>query len=169
MATREDFPISALADAYNLGSWESVEMLPGGKRDHYRLIAGSGEYAIRRSHRSKTYADMRFEHELVAYLRDSGFPAPVVVPTVSGDTCAAVDGDLYSVSVFVDGSGYEAGNAEHLRESARPCRVSPDLCVLPTLVVEIPGAVSERDHSRIAHQDASSRGDLRLRGRVCRP
>jgi hypothetical protein len=38
------------------------------------------------------------------------------VPTVSGDTCAAVDGDLYNVSVFVDGSAYEAGNAEHLRE-----------------------------------------------------
>jgi Ser/Thr protein kinase RdoA (MazF antagonist) len=52
-------------------------MLPGGKSDHYRLIAGSGEYAIRRSHRSKTSADIRFEHELVAHLRDSGFPAPV--------------------------------------------------------------------------------------------
>jgi homoserine kinase type II len=119
LATRDDFPVSALADAYDLGPWESIEMLPGGKSDHYRLIAGSGEYAIRRSHRSKTSEDMRFEHELVAHLYNSGFPAPVVVPTVSGDTCAAVDGDLYSVSVFVDGSGYEAGNAEHLRESAR--------------------------------------------------
>src|SRR5215212_1845880 len=119
LVTRDDLPVGALADAYDLGPWKSIEMLPGGKSDHYRLIAGSGEYAIRRSHRSKTSADMRFEHELVAHLRDSGFPAPVVVPTVSGDTCAAVDGDLYSVSVFVDGSAYEAGNAEHLRESAR--------------------------------------------------
>jgi Ser/Thr protein kinase RdoA (MazF antagonist) len=119
LATRDDFPVSALAEAYDLGPWESIDMLPVGESDHYRLIAGSGEYAIRRSHRSKTSTDMRFEHELVAHLRDSGFPAPVVVPTVSGDTCAAVDGDLYSVSVFVDGSGFEAGNAEHLRESAR--------------------------------------------------
>ena len=119
MITRDDLPVSALADAYDLGPWESIEMLPGGKSDHYRLIAGSGEYAIRRSHRSKTCADMHFEHELVRHLRDNGFPAPAVVPTVSGDTCAAVDGDLYSVSVFVDGSGYEAGNAEHLRETAR--------------------------------------------------
>jgi Ser/Thr protein kinase RdoA (MazF antagonist) len=121
VATRDDFPVDALADAYHLGSWVSVEMLPGGKSDHYRLLAGSGEYAIRRSHRSKMYTDMRFEHELVAYLRDSGFPAPVVVPTVSGETCAAVDGDLYSVSVFVVGSGYEASNAEErLTEKARP-------------------------------------------------
>jgi Ser/Thr protein kinase RdoA (MazF antagonist) len=51
-------------------------MLPGGKSDHYRLIAGSGEYAIRRSHRSKTSADIRFEHDLVAHLRDRGFLAP---------------------------------------------------------------------------------------------
>ncbi len=93
-------------------------MLPRGKSDHYRLIAGSGEYAVWRSQRSKTSTDMRFEHELVAHLRDSSFSAPVMVSTVSGDTHAAVDGDLYSVSVFVDGSGYEAGNAEHLRESA---------------------------------------------------
>jgi Ser/Thr protein kinase RdoA (MazF antagonist) len=116
---RDDLPASALADAYDLGPWESIEMLPGGKSDHYHLIAGSGEYAIRRSDRSKTSADIRFELELVAHLRDSGFPAPVVVPTVSGDTCTAVDGDLYSVSVCVNGSGYEAGNTEHLRESAR--------------------------------------------------
>jgi Ser/Thr protein kinase RdoA (MazF antagonist) len=47
---------------------------------------------------------VHFEHELVRHLRDNGFPAPVVVPTVSGDTCAALNGDLYSVSVFVDGS-----------------------------------------------------------------
>jgi len=29
-----------------------------------------------------------------------------------------VEGNFYSVSLFVDGSGYEAGDAEHLRESA---------------------------------------------------
>ena len=103
MTTRDDFPASALADAYDLGPWESIEMWPGGKSDHYRLSVGSGEYAIWRFHRSRNSTDMRFEHELVAHLCDSGFPAPVVVPTVSGDTCAALDGDLYSVSVFVDG------------------------------------------------------------------
>ena len=48
-------------------------MLPWGKSDHYCLIAGSGEYAIRRSHRSKTSADMRFEHELVDHPCNSGF------------------------------------------------------------------------------------------------
>lgn len=116
---REDLPVEALQSAYDLGPWESVELLPGGKSDHYRLVTERGEYALRRSHGSKTSADMRFEHELIAHLRDSGFPAPVIVPATSGETCAIVDGDLYSVSVFVDGSGYEARNTAHLRESAR--------------------------------------------------
>jgi Ser/Thr protein kinase RdoA (MazF antagonist) len=74
LVTRDDLPVSALADAYDLGSWESIEMLPGDKSDHYRLIAGSGEYAITRSHRSRTSADMRFEHELVRHLLQVHLP-----------------------------------------------------------------------------------------------
>lgn len=63
--------------------------------------------------------EVRFEHALVTHLRRNGFPAPVFVPGVDGDTSVAVNGDLYSVSVLVKGSRYQAGNAEHLREAAR--------------------------------------------------
>ena len=93
--------------------------MPGGKSEHYLVSAGSGEYALRRSRGSKTSSDIRIEHDLIAYLHEDGFPAPTIVPSASGDTCAAVNGYLYSVSLFVRGSGYRAGNAEHLREAAR--------------------------------------------------
>jgi homoserine kinase type II len=119
LTTREDLPINALESAYDLGPWESVELLPGGKSEHYRITAGSGEYVLRCSRRSKTSADMHFEHELIAHLHENGFPAPMVVRRAVGDTCAAVNGRLYSVCVFVQGSGYRAGNAEHVREAAR--------------------------------------------------
>lgn len=119
MVVREDLPVSRLAEAYDLGSWESVELLPGGTSQHYHVVTGRGEYVIRRSYQSKTPADARFEHELTAHLRGNGFPAPVIVPTSGGDACATVDGHLYSVSVFVKGSPYRAGNVEHIRESAR--------------------------------------------------
>jgi hypothetical protein len=52
---------------------------------------------------------MRFEHDPIAYLHENGFPAPSIVPSANGDTCAAVTGCLYSVSVFVRGSGCRAG------------------------------------------------------------
>jgi len=116
---REDIPVDTLMEAYDFGPWQSVDLLPAGKSQHYRIATDGGEYILRRSHSSRTLEEVRFEHALVAYLRDNGFPAPVFVPGVSGDTSVAVNGDLYSASVFVKGSPYQAGNVEHLREAAR--------------------------------------------------
>jgi homoserine kinase type II len=106
-------------EAYDLGPWQSVDRLPAGKSQHYRIATDGSEYVLRRSHSSRTLEEVRFEHALVAYLRDNDFPAPVFVPGVSGDTSVAVNGDLYSASVFVKGSPYQAGNVEHLQEAAR--------------------------------------------------
>ncbi|GBD14138.1 Homoserine kinase [bacterium HR25] len=112
-------PVEVLSRAYRLGRWESVRLLPGGKSQHYHIVTTGGEYVLRRSHRSKTAAAMTFEHSLIRHLRQHGFPAPEVVPTGEGGTWLSVDGRLYSVSVFVRGSPYQAGNREHLREVAR--------------------------------------------------
>jgi homoserine kinase type II len=116
---REDIPVDTLMETYDFGPWQSVDLLPAGKSQHYRITTDGGEYILRRSHSSRTLEEVHFEHALVAHLRDNGFPAPVFVPGVSGDTSVAVNGDLYSASVFVKGSPYQAGNIEHLREAAR--------------------------------------------------
>lgn len=116
---REGLPVDALAGAYDLGRWRSVELLPAGKSRHYRVVTDGGEYVVRRSHRSRTLEEVRFEQALVVHLRRHGFPAPEFVPSADGNTFVAVNGDLYSASVFVEGSRYRAGNAEHLREAAR--------------------------------------------------
>jgi homoserine kinase type II len=116
---REDIPIDKLMEVYDLGQWQSVELLPAGKSKHYRITTDGGEYILRRSHSSRTLEEVRFEHALVAHLRNNGFPAPVFVPCVSGETSVVVNGYLYSASVFVKGSPYQAENVEHLREAAR--------------------------------------------------
>ncbi|QIN81825.1 phosphotransferase [Rubrobacter tropicus] len=119
MFAREDLPVDALTEAYDLRPWRSVELLPAGKSRHYRVVTDGGEYIFRRSHPSRTSDEVRFEHALVDYLRRNGFPAPRFVPCVGGGTSVAVNGGLYSASVFVKGSQYRAGNVEHLREAAR--------------------------------------------------
>ena len=119
MDTEQTLPVDALMRAYDLGPWESVELLPGGKSQHYRIVTGRGEYVVRRSYRSKTMGGIYFEHELMAHLRRNGFPSPVVIPSTSGDTCVAVDGRLHCVSLFVRGSPYRAGRVEQLQEVAR--------------------------------------------------
>jgi homoserine kinase type II len=116
---REEIPTDMLMEVYDLGQWQSVELLPVGKSKHYRITTDGGEYILRRSHSSRTLEEVRFEHALVAHLRDNGFPAPVFVPCVSGESAFVVNGHLYSASVFVKGSPYKAENVEHLREAAR--------------------------------------------------
>src|SRR3712207_934973 len=106
-------------EVYDLGQWQSVELLPAGKSQHYRITTDGGEYIVRRSHPSRSLEEVRFEHALVAHLRNNGFPAPVFVPCISGETPVVVNGYLYSASVFVKGSPYQAENVEHLREAAR--------------------------------------------------
>ena len=106
-------------EVYDLGQWQSVELLPAGKSKHYRITTDGGEYILRRSHSSRTLEEVRFEHALVAHLRNNGFPAPVFVPCVSGETSVVVNGYLFSASVFVKGSPYQVENIEHLREAAR--------------------------------------------------
>jgi len=119
MTRAESLPLDALTTAYDLGPWESVRLLPGGKSQHYHVVTPRGAYVVRRSYRSKTWEALRFEHELMAYLRRHGFPVPEVVPCVNGDTAVAVDGRLYRVTAFVKGSGYQAGNVAQLQEVAR--------------------------------------------------
>jgi homoserine kinase type II len=119
LIAREDIPVDTLMEVYDLGQWQSVELLPAGKSKHYRITTDSGEYIVRRSHSSRTLEEVRFEHALVAHLRNNGFPAPMFIPCVSGETSVVINGYLYSASVFVQGFPYQAENVEHLREAAR--------------------------------------------------
>jgi homoserine kinase type II len=112
-------PVSELESVYDVGPWRSLERLPKGKSRSYLLSADNGDYVLRCSHRAKTDEGMRFEHELTAFLNRKGFPAPQAVPTRSGDTHVSLDGQLYCLWRFVEGSPFQAGNVAQLREAAR--------------------------------------------------
>jgi homoserine kinase type II len=112
-------PVSELESIYDVGPWGSLERLPKGKSRSYLLTAGGGDYVLRCSHKAKTDADMRFEHELTTFLTRNGFPAPQAVATRSGDTHVSLNGQLYCLWRFVEGSPFEDGNHAQLREAAR--------------------------------------------------
>lgn len=118
MGVETGLPIDALMRSYDLGTWHSVRLLPGGKSQHHYVATSRGEYVLRRSYRSKTVGAILFEHSLIRHLRQNGFPAPELVPTVGGGTWLSLDGRLYSMSVFVRGTSYQQGNREHLRQVA---------------------------------------------------
>jgi homoserine kinase type II len=119
MIATESLPLEALTAAYDIGPWEAVRLLPGGKSQHFHVTTPRGRFVVRRSYRSKTPESMRFEHELMMYLCRNGFPAPEVVPTVDGETHVAVDSRLYRITMFMQGTGYQSGNPHHLVHVAR--------------------------------------------------
>lgn len=119
MITADALPVEQLEAAYGLGPWTAIELLPGGKSQHFRFRAGNGVYVLRRSYRSKTEAGMEFEHSLISHLREHGFPAPTVLRTVEGLSYRRVGGRLYCITEFVEGDPYHAGNKRQLEEVAR--------------------------------------------------
>ena len=148
-AATEDLPRRALQRAFALGAWRRVEPLAGGKSQHHLVDTDRGRFVLRRSYRAKEADGIRFEHELVAHLRAGGFPAPELVPTVTGDACAEIDGRLWRVSVFVPGRAADGGNPAHvdavagalaryhdLVESFVPSVPAPDVALVPAALRE---------------------------------
>ena len=102
-------PRAVLQAAFDVGDWREVQPLPAGKSQHHLLTTTRGRFVLRCSYRSKHPEAVRFEHELVAYLRARGFPGPEFVPTVEGEPCAQVDGRLWRLAWFVAGQPASAG------------------------------------------------------------
>ncbi|MGH9008792.1 MAG: phosphotransferase [Acidimicrobiia bacterium] len=108
-----------LAAAFDLGDWEDIDLIVGGKSQHHLVTTNRGRFVLRRSYRAKAADDVRFEHELVAHLRGGGFPGPEFVPTRDGEPFAMIDDRLWRVSVFAPGQPARADDATHLETVAR--------------------------------------------------
>ncbi|WP_170319850.1 phosphotransferase [Polyangium spumosum] len=121
-ARREPRRIEAIGEAlmaYDLGLWESVRPLPGAKNDHYEITTNRGRYVLRRSRPTKTLEALRFEHELMSFLRSRGLPVPAIVPPAAGGTWVVVEDHLYRVTAFVHGAPYRSGELRKLQAVAR--------------------------------------------------
>ena len=114
-----DLPTAELLGEYALGPVESVTLLPGGKNQHHHLVTPAGAFVVRRSCRSKTAAALDAEHELVAFLRQHGYPAPEAATTGDGRSWTTVGGRLYTVWVYVPGRPFSAEEPGDLVAAAR--------------------------------------------------
>jgi Ser/Thr protein kinase RdoA (MazF antagonist) len=118
-AALEETPIEdVLRAGWEIGPPEDIRPLVGGKSQHFVIRTPRGEFALRRSYRSKTIASLAFEHALMAHLRAAGFPAPEVVPTRGGGTWLDVDGRLHTLTVFVRGEAPSGSDPVQVAEVA---------------------------------------------------
>ena len=61
---------------------------------------------------------IRAQHALIAWLRQGGFPAPTLVPTMDGDTLLMLNDQCYDVQAYIEGGPYDHHRPAHLEEAA---------------------------------------------------
>ncbi len=87
--------------------------------DNWIVETSAGRCFVK--HRHPSLAEPAFiaaQHALTRWLRNHGFPAPALLPTVDGETLLILDRECYEVQEYIQGSDYDRGRAAHLEEAA---------------------------------------------------
>jgi homoserine kinase type II len=98
------------------GAWRTEH---GFVNDNWIVETSRGRYFLKRRHPSLRQPDfIRAQHALIVHLRQSDFPAPILVPTIHGETLLVLDGECYEVQVYIEGTPYDHDRSVHLEEAA---------------------------------------------------
>jgi len=105
---------------YTLGELRAARQTKRGfVNDCWIVETEQGRYFLKRRHpRLRRPSLIRAQHDLVERLRSVGFPAPTVIPTATGETLLALDGELYEIHGYIEGDPYDHHRPEHLDEAA---------------------------------------------------
>ncbi|MBI4499370.1 MAG: phosphotransferase [Chloroflexi bacterium] len=119
VAERIASDLPELARRYRLGDIRGVEYLKSRVNDNYRLETATGAYALRLSSHKRAVEAVAYEHRVMAYLQERGFPTPPLVCTAEGEPQTVVNGSLYRLTRFVHGEPYDPDRPAHLAAIAR--------------------------------------------------
>ena len=88
--------------------------------ENWRIETPLGTYFLKHYHPSLCHPEIiRAQHALIAHLRRTGFPAPIILPTTGGDTLLELDGELYEIQTYIEGTFYNHERPAHFEEAAR--------------------------------------------------
>ena len=78
-----------------------------------------GRYFLKRRHPVlRNRSVILAQHALMDHLRKSGFPAPTILSTASGDTLLELDDELYEIQGYIEGAPYEHARLAHFQAAA---------------------------------------------------
>ncbi len=156
--------LGRLEKEYDLGPWGAWRRTESGtSNESWHVETGFGDVVVRRSHVLKTAQGLRFEQALISYLREQGYPAPVVVPTRTGTLSVTLDGVHHMVTKRLPGATYEWEAPEHLPTAAR------GLGWFHRLVGELPADQEAEQSSSLAMIDAQAQEHLQLALSIMEP
>ena len=112
--------LRVVLDHYDLGELKSAQRVGHGfVNENWILETVHGQYFLKRRH-----PDLRdptvicAQHALNKHLRQSGFPAPAILPSRSGETLLVLDNEYFEIQEYIEGSPYQDTNETHFRAAA---------------------------------------------------
>ena len=113
MLTQND--VERALKSYDLGIVRSARPASHGVVNETAIVETSvGRYVVRRNQRKLGRISLELRHRLMLWLRVRGFPAPRLIPALSGEMAVELDGRLVEVSTFIDGDEFNPDRPAHL-------------------------------------------------------
>jgi len=123
----ERVTVQDVLNKYDVGNPLRCRRPAGGQRSQTWLIStDKGRYVLKQYPDTLDIPAVEFEHALLEYLRQVGFPVPHLVYTRQGKTWLVLDGKLYACFEFLNGFRYSdyfffpsSSQARYLVQAAR--------------------------------------------------
>lgn len=105
---------------YDVGELRTAHRVEHGFiNDNWVVETTRWRYFLKRRHPNLRQPDrIRFQHDLMEWLWQVGFPTPAIVPTASGETFLVLDGEFYEIHEYIEGELYDHDRPAHLEEAA---------------------------------------------------
>ncbi len=105
---------------YAVGSLRALRPGGGTANANARVTTDSGDFFLRRRNpRYSAPAVVEYDHALMDHLRSANLGTPRPVANVSGVTWVEIDGAVYELFPFVEGSPHDPGSVEQLAGAGR--------------------------------------------------
>jgi homoserine kinase type II len=105
---------------YSLGELRAAQRIERGFiNENWLVTTGRGRFFLKRRHPDLRQPEViRAQHHLMQRLWQSGFPAPLLVPTILGETLLILEGDFYEIQGYIAAEPYDHNRLVHLEEAA---------------------------------------------------
>jgi homoserine kinase type II len=105
---------------YDLGVFIKARQIERGyANENWIIDTTQGRYFLKHRYPGlKNPKLIQAQHELVAYLLHTEFPAPEILATKSGDTLLMHDRRFYEIQTYIDGVSYQRDRSPHFHAAA---------------------------------------------------
>lgn len=100
---------------FGINATEIRDIRTGRVNKHWRVVAGSGLYALRRYTPQRRPAAIRYEHEVLRHAQGRGWPVAAPLPPLEGPTLVRTDSSWFALFPFLAGRPGPSNSLRYLR------------------------------------------------------